>query len=326
MLKHGGGIYKAAETYNIPVDQWLDLSTGINPNGWPVAEIPARSWQRLPEQEDGLIDIAKAYYNCPSLLPVAGSQAAIQVLPKLRKPCKVAVPKVGYAEHRHAWEQQGHEVIGLDMQSVFEQADQFDVVLLINPNNPTGELVHKQDLLNLHGALQKREGWLIVDEAFMDVAAEQSLSKESDREGLFVLRSVGKFFGLAGIRAGFVLAEQYRLDQIEEQLGPWTVSGPTRWVCKEVLADTKWQVAMRNQLKQQSQRLKQLLVDKFEQDVKGTALFQTCLLKNAESIYIKLAEQGVLVRLLDQKDGLRFGLPCDEAAFQRLEKALSYTE
>ncbi len=324
VLSHGGGLINAAKQFSIPIEQWIDLSTGINPNGWPVPAIPASSWARLPEQNDGLIEVAKNYYHCQSLLPVAGSQAAIQVLPMLRAPCKVAIPKLGYTEHRKAWEQQGHEVVGLDTQSIFEQVDRFDVVVLINPNNPTAELINKQDLLMLHKTLHKRAGWLIVDEAFMDVSSQQSLSDVSDQQGLFVLRSVGKFFGLAGIRAGFVLAEQSKLDQIEEQLGPWPVSGPTRWICKQALADHVWQASMRHQLVDQAQRLNQLISSRLNIAVQGTALFQTCYPPQAQTVYTQLAEQGILTRLLDQKDGVRFGLPADEAEFQRLEKALSY--
>ena len=323
MLEHGGGLLRAAQKYSIYVENWLDLSTGVNPVGWPVPEIPAKCWQRLPEQDDGLIEAAGDYYGCQNILPVAGSQAAIQVLPKLRQPCRVAVPIVGYAEHRQAWELNGHDVIGLDTESIFSQISDLDVVIIINPNNPTGERIDKYHLFGLYKQLQAKGGWMIVDEAFMDMTPEQSLSEYCPLPGLFVLRSVGKFFGLAGIRAGFVLAEQAMLDKIEHQLGPWAVTGATRWITSKALADKQWQIKMRQQLQQQSLRLKDLIEVVLGVSANGTALFQTCLIDHATEQYEKLAQQGILVRLLDQKDGLRFGLPSREAEFERLEKALS---
>lgn len=323
MLEHGGELLRAAQKYSISVDDWLDLSTGINPAGWPVPEIPTKCWQRLPEQDDGLIETAGDYYGCRNILPIAGSQAAIQILPKLRQSCRVAVPDVGYAEHRQAWKQNGHDVIALDSQSIFDQVSDLDVVVIINPNNPTGELIDKNRLLDLHKKLQNKGGWLIVDEAFMDMTPDQSMSDHCSGSGLVVLRSVGKFFGLAGIRSGFVLAEQAMLIKIEQQLGPWTVTSATRWITQKALADKQWQIKIRQQLRKQSARLKNLIEARLEVSASGTALFQTCWINQAAEQYEKLAQKGILVRLLDQKNGLRFGLPPGEAAFERLEKALS---
>jgi len=318
-------LLRAAEKYSIPVEDWLDLSTGINPNGWPVPAVPAECWQRLPEQEDGLIEVAANYYDCESLLAVSGSQAAIQILPKLRSPCRVAVPEIGYAEHRFAWEQNGHHVIPLSTKRIFEQFDEFDVIVIINPNNPTGEMIDKDRLIDLHKKLARKEGWLIVDEAFMDMTPDQSLTKSSPLQGLLVLRSVGKFFGLAGIRAGFVVTDQKMLNEIENQLGPWSVTTATRWITKKALADHQWQDAMRQQLRERSARLNELLETKFEVRCSGTDLFQTCWIDQAADLYERLAQQGILVRLLDQKEGLRLGLPSEVDAFDRLEKALSYS-
>ena len=86
MLEHGGRLHAAAQRYGIAVADWLDLSTGIAPYGWPLPPIPADAWQRLPEQDDGLEALARDYYGAAALLPVAGSQAAIQALPRLLRP------------------------------------------------------------------------------------------------------------------------------------------------------------------------------------------------------------------------------------------------
>src|SRR5690348_449738 len=113
MLEHGGRLQHAVQRYGIPRDRWLDLSTGINPVGWQGITASPGSWNRLPEEEDGLIEVAQAYYGASNLLPVSGSQAAIQMLPRLRPRSRVGVPVLGYNEHAHRWRQAGHDVLPL---------------------------------------------------------------------------------------------------------------------------------------------------------------------------------------------------------------------
>ncbi|KVW95617.1 threonine-phosphate decarboxylase CobD, partial [Thiobacillus denitrificans] len=242
MLEHGGRLLAAAERYGIEPADWLDLSTGINPAGWPVPPIPAAVWQRLPEAEDGLVSAAAAYYGSACVLPVAGSQAAIQALPWLRAAYRVGVPHPAYAEHAHAWRAAGHTVTAWQPE---QGVGALDVLVLVHPNNPGGQTYHRADLLAWHAELAARGGWLLVDEAFIDATPEASLSADCPREGLIVLRGLGKFFGLAGARVGFVLAEPALLDALEARLGPWAVSAPSRWVARAALADTAWQQAAR---------------------------------------------------------------------------------
>ena len=244
MLEHGGRLRAAAQRYGIAVADWLDLSTGIAPYGWPLPPIPADAWQRLPEQDDGLEALACDYYGAAALLPVAGSQAAIQTLPRLRRPgLRVGVVSPAYAEHALAWRREGHLVQELSEGTVERDLEYFDLLLVINPNNPSGRLIERERLLGWHARLAERGGWLVVDEAFMDCTPEHSLAAESQRPGLIVLRSFGKFFGLAGIRLGFVLAEPILLERIAERLGPWTISGPTRAVATAILQDSAGQQA-----------------------------------------------------------------------------------
>src|SRR5690242_3934573 len=126
MLEHGGNLNEAARAYGRPREQWLDLSTGINPHAYPVPQLPADAWHRLPEPDTALVDAAKAYYGAPHMLPVAGTQAAIQALPRLRKPSRVVVAAPAYAEHAHCWAQGGHalrEVAYEDLDAAVEDCD-----------------------------------------------------------------------------------------------------------------------------------------------------------------------------------------------------------
>lgn len=323
MLEHGGRLLRAARKYGIPAEDWLDLSTGVSPFPWPVPELPASVWHRLPEDDDGLIETARAYYGAPDLLPVAGSQAAIQALPHLRVPSRVGVIAPGYAEHAHAWRRAWHEVATLPAGELLAQAHRFDVVVLIHPNNPGGERFTSGQLLDLHASVAARGGWLVVDEAFIDVEPDASLCAESAREGLIVLRSVGKFFGMAGARAGFVCASPLLLDALRERLGPWTLSGPSRHALRLALADEAWQASARPRLRAAGERLSGILRAAGLEPVGGCALFQWCHHADARALHEALARRGILTRLFDTPASLRFGLPADEAGFLRLRDALA---
>ena len=323
MLEHGGHLIDAAKKYNIPRDQWLDLSTGINPNGWPIPAIPAECWQRLPESADELLIAARQYYQCHSILPVAGSQAAIQTLPLLRKKSKVGVLHPAYAEHAHSWKKAGHDVIELSIETIESQLPLLDVLILINPNNPTGQCFSKQQLLYWHTQLAQHGGCLIIDEAFIDSTPEHSLSSHPVTDSLIILRSIGKFFGLAGIRCGFVIAPDALLIELNERLGPWTISHPSRYIAARALLDDQWQTKTQSELKTQSTRLVLLLSEQGLQPTGGSDLFQWVKTPAAQKIYQQLATQGILTRLFSEPASLRFGLPKDELQWSHLERTLN---
>lgn len=321
MLEHGGNLAQAATKFGIALESWLDLSTGINPVGYPVPAIPPQVWQRLPMDDDGLLDAARDYYGCQHIMATAGSQAALQVLPTLRKACVVAVLDPMYKEHAHAWRSHGHEVrtfTNLQDEAALNSAD---VVLLCNPNNPSAAKFEPADLLDLHTMLQKRGGWLIVDEAFVDCTPQQSIGQFTHLDGLFVLRSLGKFFGLAGLRVGFLLAQQAQLNRVQQVIGPWSISGASRYVTELALADLAWQQTTRARLKTDSQRLATLLQTYGLNPDNGTMLFQLVYTPHFERLHQHLAEHGIWVRLFKELGALRFGLP-PEHGWQKLEGAL----
>ncbi|MGO1071179.1 threonine-phosphate decarboxylase CobD [Lysobacter sp. CA199] len=323
MLEHGGRLLRAAQRYGIAAQDWLDLSTGINPSAWPVPEIPARAWHRLPEDDDGLIEAARACYGAEHLLPVAGSQAAIQVLPQLRARSRVGVLAPGYAEHAHAWRRAGHAVETAPAAELFARAEAFDVIVLIHPNNPGGDAFEREALIALHSELAARGGWLLIDEAFIDATPERSVCADSARAGLIVLRSVGKFFGLAGARAGFVCAAPDLLEALRERLGPWTLTGPARYVMRQALADRDWQAAMRRRLLAQGARLAAMLSAHGLVPSGGSAFFQWRRDPRALQWHQALAQRGILTRWFEQPASLRFGLPGAEHEWQRLDQALA---
>ncbi|MCY1526322.1 Histidinol-phosphate aminotransferase [compost metagenome] len=326
MPEHGGRLRRAAEKHGIPLADWLDLSTGIAPWPWALPEIPASAWLRLPEDDDGLEQAARLYYGTEHLLPLPGSQAAIQSLPRLRAPGRVGVLSPCYAEHAHGWKSAGHDLHELSDDRVDEHLDRLDVLVVVNPNNPTGRLLDPSTLLDWHARLQRRGGWLLVDEAFMDCMPGHSLLAVGCRPGLIVLRSFGKFFGLAGARLGFAFAEPRLLGELGEAIGPWPVSGPTRVIAQSVLADGDGHLLRRRELQAASQRLAELLARHGLAPQGGTALFQWLRSERSAAVAEHLAQRGILVRLFDNPPGLRFGLPPDESGWQRLQRALAELE
>ena len=322
-LHHGGRLRAAASYYGLALDQWLDLSTGINPNGWPAPPIPASAWARLPEEEDGLEQAARAYYGATHLLPVAGSQAAIQALPRLRAPARVGVLSPGYAEHAAAWREAGHAVTAVAVEALEAAVTLSDVLVLIHPNNPTGARFPLEQLLDWHAQLAARGGWLVIDEAFMDTTPDQSLCGLATHPGLIVLRSLGKFFGLAGARVGFVCAQPELLAGLQRRLGPWSLNAPARWIAQVALKDGDWQERERPRLIAAGERLGTLLHRQGLAPQGGCALFQWVRTPQARDLHQALARQGILTRLFDEPPSLRLGLPGTEADWARLEAALA---
>lgn len=325
MLEHGGQLRLAATHYDIPLADWLDLSTGINPDPWPVPALPNEVWQRLPESGDGLEAAAAAYYGNPNLLPVAGSQAAIQRLPTLLPRAAVACISPLYSEHPQAWQQAGHKLRFLQNALLPRAlAAMTPYVLLCNPNNPTADRHPQTAVIEAAQQLKKRGGWLIVDEAFIDATPADSvaaLAGTAEAPNLIVLRSLGKFFGLAGARVGFILAAPDLLARMSETMGPWAVSGPARAVARLALQDSAWQETTRARLQTAGERLHALLAPLGE--VKSTALFATLSTPHANELHEALARQGILTRRFEQQPLLRFGLPGAPGEWQRLTGALA---
>jgi len=311
-IVHGGNLHEASQRYGIPHAQWIDLSTGINPHAYPVPPVPADAWRRLPDEGDGFAACAAHYYGAPDarhVLPVAGSQAAIRALPQLIPRATVAIAPLTYSEYAPAFERAGHRIVPLDI-ACDALPDDVTHAVVVNPNNPTADHLSTAKLLQWHAQLAARGGTLVVDEAFTDaMPTAASLAACAGRPGLVVLRSPGKFFGLAGARAGFVLSDPVLLARLRDLLGAWTVSGPARHAVSAALTDPAWQAQMRVQLAAQSARLTGLLqAQRFSP--KSTPLFAWTDDPRAAALHPASAS-------------VRFGLPGSEDEWLRFEQGLS---
>lgn len=323
-IQHGGNLARAHALFPQAPEPWIDLSTGINPHSYPHSPIPGNVFARLPEPAslDSLKAIAANAYGAPSAAHIAagpGTQILLPIVAGLVDGRKAAVLSPTYAEHARAAKMAGFDVTETDDLDRLAEAD---LAVIVNPNNPTGRIVQKEEIIVLAARMRAKGGMLVVDEAFMDVSDGTSVTGMAGDGGLLVLRSFGKFYGMAGLRLGFAISRSDIVRQIEERLGPWAISGPALYVAGEALADDRWQVEMRQRLGRETAKLKLLLrgagIDVFG----GTSLF--CLVRDprAQSLFRHLGERGIITRRFDERpDDLRIGLP-DEEGWARLEDAL----
>lgn len=326
-LEHGGDMGAARRRFPNAPEPFLDLSTGINPTPYPLNALSPACFTRLPEP-DGMAELAEAAmrrYGAPSPAHVVcapGTQILLPAVARLVPPGRAAVLSPTYAEHARAAELAGHAVAEVPS---FAELHGCDLAVAVNPNNPDGRLVPRIRLIDLGAALARRGGLLLVDEAFMDVATlSESVAADVDRGAIVVLRSFGKFHGLPGIRLGFAIASPGTAAALRAALGPWAVSGPALAIGKAALCDDAWARQMRSDLAYAAVRLDGMLEDAGLEVLGGTALFRLARSDYALRWYERLGQCGILVRCFPDRPALlRFGLPRDDAGFQRLGAALA---
>ncbi len=328
-IYHGGNLDAATARFGAPAAGWLDLSTGINPVPYPIAEIPPADWMRLPERasERRLEEVAAASFGLADparLIATPGTQAVIQALPWLVPAKSVAILGFTYQEHAHRWRQSGadvHIVETLDDPRVAAA----DVVLIVNPNNPDGRLVPVATLLALGERMAASGRLLIVDEAFMDVLPrELSALPRLSNMGIAVMRSVGKTWGLAGLRLGFFAGPRDLVDKMRDFFGPWSVSGPALTIGARAMGDAAWLTNTIARLEADCAKLDVILAAAGLRAVGGTPLFRLVAHHDALTIFARLGKAGILVRPFPARpEWLRFGIPATDDERDRLREALT---
>jgi cobalamin biosynthesis protein CobC len=319
---HGGNVTAAAREFGVSVEDWIDLSTGINAACYPDTQVSEHALRMLPTPGDveNLLEAARKYYRVSpnsSIIDAPGTQSVLQNLPQLYPDRKVAILSPTYSEHRHTWEQAGNEVIPVNQYAALSESD---IAVIVNPNNPDGLHYQPDDLLELAEQVEL----LIIDEAFADGSPELSVVPKIENSKILVLRSIGKFFGLAGLRLGFVIGPVEITGALAECLGPWAVSGPAIEISSRALSDLAWISAMHETLNAQSIRLNNLLTTHGLTIVGGTELFTLVELDAAQNLYNAFGNSGILVRRFeDQPNWLRIGLPGAEIEWQRFEAVLN---
>lgn len=325
LIAHGGDLGTIAQAYPNAPTPWIDLSTGINPWSYPHENIQP-DLNGLPSHADAHAcrKSMAQYLGCSAeaitLMP--GSQIGISLLPRSLPRSRVVIAGPTYEEHAHSWRSADHDVAVLPLSDALTAPA--DVLIIVHPNNPDGTLLPLDELDRLRQSQAACGGWLIVDEAFGDLCPSQSYAPHAGADGLIILRSFGKFFGLAGLRLGAVIGPAPLRADLEQAIGPWVVSSQALRIGAQAYQDTLWIEKMRGQLKSRAEELTTLLRQGGLEIIGGTDLF--CLARHAHApgLFVHLAQAGLYVRRFDaHPTWLRFGLPGDLASLARLTQALS---
>lgn len=311
---HGGGVDAAAATYGGARDLWIDLSTGINPVAYPLPVFDGRDWSVLPDDraQAALARAARQFWQIPdgaAVLAAPGASSLIARIPALMAPGKVSIQEPTYNEHGRAFAAAGWDV----GEEIAVQAQ-----VLVHPNNPDGRVWAASDVT---------ADLCIIDESFCDVMPMQSLIALSARPGVIVLKSFGKFWGLAGVRLGFAIGDPGMIAKVAQMLGPWPVSGPALAVGTQALQDVPWADAARARLAADAARLDALITQVGPKVVGGTSLFRLYDTDDAAGWQHRLARHQIWSRIFPYSNRwVRLGLPGAPADWTRLETALERVE
>ncbi|SEB01802.1 threonine-phosphate decarboxylase CobD [Rubrimonas cliftonensis] len=320
-LDHGGDLGVAISRFGGDRSEWIDLSTGINRVSWPIPSLSAEVWRDLPSAaaRDACSNAARRAYRVAAdaaILPVAGAQAAIQHLPRLRRPGRAAVLSPTYNEHASAFAAEQWRVEEVTTLDALRGAD---TAIVVNPNNPDGRRSEPGALLDIAGTV----GLLVVDESFADIDPDVSLCAQAGRDGLLILRSFGKFYGLAGLRLGFAIGACDDVARLQALDGPWPVSGPALAIGAAALGDDAWVGATHARLAADADRLDRLVAQVGWRSVGGTSLFRLYDVGDAAAAQQRLGRARVWSRRFPWSTNfVRLGLPGGEVEWRRLAHAL----
>jgi cobalamin biosynthetic protein CobC len=320
MRDHGGNIDAAIRVYGGAAADWIDLSTGINRAPYPVPTLSDAAWTALPTRAAiaSLHDAARTCWGIGgSVLAVSGAQTAIQMIPRLTPPATARVLAPTYNEHAGALRAAGWSVTEVSRLADLAGAD---LAVVVNPNNPDGKRHAPTALLDL----LPRVGRLLVDESFADPQPAHSLCAQTGREGLLVLRSFGKFYGLAGVRLGFILGSPADIATLSGMAGPWPVSGAAIEIGVAALTETAWQTATTARLTSEAAQLDALAAAKGWTPLGGTELFRLYDTPDATQAQDALAAAHIWSRIFPYSTRwLRLGLPAGQAEWARVAAALA---
>ncbi|MFM9975793.1 MAG: threonine-phosphate decarboxylase CobD [Beijerinckiaceae bacterium] len=325
-MKHGGDLTAAMARYGGNDTAWLDLSTGINPHAYPLRETPEHVWMALPTRaaHDALICAARVAYTVPDGVEVVaapGTQSLIQWLPIVLGKASVAIVSPTYNEHALAWRRSGATVIESSLHDPYPAAARH--LVIVNPNNPDGHVFDHALLRGFAEQAVRRGGTVILDESFIDTMPDVSAAALCRDYPVVIMRSFGKFYGLAGLRLGFLLAGEVIARRVAEALGPWAVAGPALCLGTTALLDRDWAHRMRLQLADEAAALDATLAGAGLTLKGGTSLYRLAAHPGARRVHDQLAARRIWIRCFDWDETLlRIGLPATKSDFVRFENAL----
>ena len=330
MNPHGGDIWGASRETGLGLDELIDFSASINPAG-PSARARAAfraafdDSAAYPDPSSAeLVGALSEFYNvAPSnILPANGSTELIHLAPRVFAPTRALIVEPAFSEYRAALRLTGAKIETLEL----KEADGFtldtgvlmraiadkrpEMVFIANPANPTGALTGKDALTELASFCEKRAMVLVVDEAFADFAEEESVKElVGDHKNLIVVRSMTKFFAIAGLRLGFIFAHERTVAKFSKALPPWSVNTPASRAGAASLTDARYIESTRAWLKsERAFLLKGLSSITGLKAYEPGANFIMIKIQNggpgAKELAGRLLERGLLIRTLGEFAGL----------------------
>jgi cobalamin biosynthetic protein CobC len=317
---HGGRIADACRAFGGEPADWLDLSTGINPVPWNGAVTV--DWRSLPGPEE-LAELERAaagHFGIAAQLccAVPGSESGLRMIARLLNlPGRYLQP--AYRTHAEAFAHGSPIAFGDLVQGAA-------ACVVANPNNPDGVLRPAEEIARWSRQVAAADGWLIVDEAFADCHPGNSLAGAVAHDGrLIVLRSFGKFFGLAGLRLGFVLGPADLIGALRRALGSWPLHAAAIAMGTAAYRDRAWIARTRDDLRRGMMLLDAVLARHGLDPHGACPLFRLVTSADAGAVFERLVRARILVRpFAGHPEWLRLGLPADGDALARLDAALRH--
>ena len=318
-IQHGGDIDLAIKKYGGEREDWIDLSTGINGASYPWQESINVELRNLPSNKI-LMQLEKAaaraykIAECTETAAVSGAQQIINLLPLCLKSCNsVAILGPTYNEYEKAFKRSGTKTKTVSETSELSLSD---IAIIVNPNNPTGKVIADETL----AGLSKKVRILIIDESFKMFSSRRTLNFSN----IIQINSLGKFFGLAGVRLGFVSGPSDFIKEVKEMLGPWPVSSLAAEIGIVALNDKVWISEMEKILVTESNALHEACNSRNWELVGRTFLFHTYATSSCLEVEKQFAAHGIWVRTFDYSETwVRLGIPTSENAWTRVKQALN---
>ncbi len=328
---HGGNVYKVAREQRIPVGRILDFSASINPLGPPATGLRAISsalkqivhypdpdcWQLKQE-------LAQQCAVDPEMILVGnGSTELIHLLPRALRITSALVMGPTFEEYAHALTEAGSSVqyahathaaqfrppLKETLRQLSGKRSRFDAVFLCNPNNPTGQVLNRLAVRELAEAAERRQSWLIVDEAFIDYCPTQSvLPMLREYPHMIVLRSLTKFYAMPGLRIGYLVGASKAVERVRDRQPPWSVNSLAQEIFCAVLRDRAYATKSRAYMKSERSRfmrgLRSLAGLRVYSSAANFVLLELPVTTTAAEVTDRLAVERILVRDCSTMPGL----------------------
>ena len=318
-IQHGGDIDLAIKKYGGQRADWIDLSTGINRTSYPWQESVKVELRDLPSSKllMGLEKAASRAYKVAEgtdTAAVQGAQQIISLLPIcLKNYNSVAILGPTYNEYEKAFKSSG---IKAETVSEVSKLSSSDIAIIVNPNNPTGKVIAEEILDDL----SKKVRILIIDESFKMFSSRRIQKFDN----VIQINSLGKFFGLAGVRLGFVSGPSDFIKSVREMLGPWPISSIAAEIGIIALNDTTWISEMEKILLEGSNVLHKACSTKNWKLVGKTNLFHTYATSSCLEVEEQFAAHYIWIRTFDySQTWIRLGIPTSKYEWTRVRQVLN---